>query len=370
MLLEGLHIPITTPFHPDGSVALSKLAANVARYSKTPAAGLIVLGPSGEPTLLSDDETRDVLRTAAEAAAPEKVLLASIARDSVRSVLALADFAAEQHYDAILVGVPQLPPLEYGGSILFMVDTKRREKARLHHRERLAFFQAVADRSPLPLVLFSRTGNLLPIPGSRELLAHPNIIGSVEACPSNNSSAERTHEHLEHYAIRREFTVTSTFAAVTSRMKLARESASTPALVSAASLAGSATAVAEPPPLAPTLRTRTKSVGFQILSGNSSSLLAALNAGATGIAPAFATCAPQACYEVYAAWKDGDAALAEEKQARIREAASLAESLGPGGLKYACDLNGYAAGLPRLPYLPPTGEQRAALETAMQGLRN
>ena len=67
MLLEGLYIPLTTPFHPDGRLNPRKLAANVVRYSKTPAAGLIVLGPSGEPTLLTDDETREVLRTAAEA---------------------------------------------------------------------------------------------------------------------------------------------------------------------------------------------------------------------------------------------------------------------------------------------------------------
>jgi len=75
MLLEGLHIPLTTPFHPDGRLNLPKLAANVARSSKSPAAGLIVLGPSGESTLLTDDEGRDVLRAAAQAAAPENVLL-------------------------------------------------------------------------------------------------------------------------------------------------------------------------------------------------------------------------------------------------------------------------------------------------------
>ncbi len=85
MLLEGLHIPLTTPFHPDGRLNPRKLAANVVRYSKTPAAGLIVLGPSGEPTLLSDNETREVLRTAAESAAPEKVLIAGISRDSVQA---------------------------------------------------------------------------------------------------------------------------------------------------------------------------------------------------------------------------------------------------------------------------------------------
>jgi 4-hydroxy-2-oxoglutarate aldolase len=152
-------------------------------------------------------------------------------------------------------------------------------------------------------------------------------------------------------------------------MKLTAEAAPAPALVSVGSLAGSAAAIAEPP-VTPALRTRIKSVGFQILSGNSGSLLDALNAGATAIAPAFAACAPQACYEIYAAWKDSDIPLAEEKQSRIREAAALAESLGPGGLKYACDLNGYAAGLPRLPHLAPDGAQRVALEVVMQGLRN
>ncbi|HWG16626.1 MAG TPA: dihydrodipicolinate synthase family protein [Acidobacteriaceae bacterium] len=355
MLLEGLHIPITTPFQADGSVALDKLERNVARYSKTLAAGLIVLGRSGEPTLLSDDETRDVLRTAAEAAAPEKVLLAGIARDSVRSVLALADFAAEQRYDAILIAAP----------------TTLTGRSKQRYDELLTFFQTIADRSLLPIVLArtnvrSSLDDVFPI-----IAAHSNVAGclnSLGATPSMHRFG--TNRLIQQTAsIRREVTVTSTFAAVTARM-LAAESAPTPALVSAQSLTGSATAIAGPLALAPVLRTRTKCIGFQILSGNSGSLLDALDDGATGIAPAFATAAPQACYEIYAAWKDGDAALAEEKQARIREAAALAESLGPGGLKYACDLNGYAAGLPRLPLLPPTGEQRAALEALMHPLRN
>ena len=44
MLLDGLHIPLSTPFHPDGRLNLPKLAANVTRYSHSPAAGFIVLG--------------------------------------------------------------------------------------------------------------------------------------------------------------------------------------------------------------------------------------------------------------------------------------------------------------------------------------
>jgi dihydrodipicolinate synthase/N-acetylneuraminate lyase len=99
-------------------------------------------------------------------------------------------------------------------------------------------------------------------------------------------------------------------------------------------------------------------------------MIEALRAGACGIAPAFAACAPQACYEVFAAWKDNDQPLAEEKQARLREAADLIANLGPGALRFACDLNGYYGGLPRLPHLPPTGEQRAAIERLLAPMRN
>ena len=63
MLLEGLQLPLTTPFYPDGSLNLRKLEHNVDRYSKTPAAGLAVLSEMGEPTMLSDEETRQALRS-------------------------------------------------------------------------------------------------------------------------------------------------------------------------------------------------------------------------------------------------------------------------------------------------------------------
>jgi 4-hydroxy-2-oxoglutarate aldolase len=366
MLLEGLHIPLTTPFHPDGRLNPRKLAANVVRYSKTPAAGFIVLGPSGEPTLLSDDETREVLRTAAEAAAPEKVLIAGISRDSVSATLAFANFAAENNYDAILVGVPTslgnaLPMPPKGSKIDIL------QQAQQSRLEQLAFFQAIADRSPLPLVLLSNSIQSVTIPNSVTLASHPNVIGIIDIGAAEIRQ-RRIRELSEGTAsIKRAVKVTHTFAALTARMELAAKSGHTPALVSASSLTGTATAVAEP---SLTVRTRTRSIGFQILSGNSSSLLDALNSGAVGIAPPFAACAPQACYEVFAAWKDQDQPLAQEKQARLFEAAALAEALSSRGLKFACDLNGYFGGLPRLPHLPPTGAERTELEQLMKPLRN
>ena len=346
MLFEGLFIPLTTPFHPDGRINLPRLAANVMRYSKSPAAGLIVLGATGEPTLLMDDETRDILRTAAQTAAPEKVLLAGAPRDSVRATLVLAELAGELLYDAILVGVPTILT------------------GNTENRELLLYFQSIADRSPLPVMLHS-AAHRIPQDAVVELAGHPRILGLLdsEARPAGIEAILRSTAKLE-----REVAVTPVFSAVTERMKAAASRASS-ALVSAGSLTADLPSTSAAPPTPPVLRTRTKSVGFQILTGNTQAKLDGLRAGATGAAPALAACAPQACYEVLAAWKDDDQPLAEAKQSRLCEAARLCEA-GIGSLKYACEINGYFGGWPRLPQLPPTGEQRAAIEHVMKPLRN
>jgi 4-hydroxy-2-oxoglutarate aldolase len=346
MLLEGLHIPLTTPFHSDGRLNVRKLESNAARYSKTPAAGLIVLGPYAEPTLLTDEETRETLHAAAIAAAPEKILLAGISRDSVHATLALADFAAKQSYDAILIGLP---------SILIS-----------ERRAMLTYFQTIADRSPLPVVLLSIATRRIPLEAAVELAAHPQLIALLDTA-SQPSEIEALLQRTS--AIKREVKVTPTFAAVTTRMLHAAATATSRAThISAESLSTTGTAIAES--LAATsIKTRTKAVGFQLLAGGTSTMLDSLRHGASAIAPAFSACAPQACYEVFAAWKDDDQPLAAEKNDRLQQAARCAEA-APGMLKFGCDLNGYFGGLPRLPLLPPTGEQREELEHLMGGMRN
>src|SRR5437870_12888048 len=103
MLLHGIFPPITTPFYPDGSVYFKKLEANVERYSKTPVAGIVVLGSTGEAVMLSDQERRDVLKVAREAATPGKVLLAGTGVESAIETLKLTEYAAELGYDVAMV---------------------------------------------------------------------------------------------------------------------------------------------------------------------------------------------------------------------------------------------------------------------------
>lgn len=355
MLLEGLQLPLTTPFYPDGRLNLRKLQHNVAAYSKTPVAGIAVLSEYGEPTALSDEETRQVLRAAIEAAAAEKVMLAGASRDSVLGTMSIADHAAGLGYDAVLVGQPS------------SLKAGNRPHA---SRELLTYFRSVADRSSIPLVLSSTDaahGGSLPAEVVIELAGHPRIIGLVDGDAATDRIAMLQQATS---AVKRDVTVTSVFAAVTGRMLSRLQPEATGAMLSADTLTGAGSAVAVAPPV-PALKTRTKLVGFQILAGNTTQMLDSLLTGAVGAMPPFAACAPQACYEVFAAWKDGDQGLAEEKQARLHAVANrLEDSLGISGIKFGCDLNGYFGGLPRLPKLPPTGNEREEIEMLMQGLRS
>ena len=348
MLLEGLHLPLTTPFYADGRLNLRKLEDNVAAYSKTPASAIAVLSRYGEPTLLSDDETRQALRGAMAAAAAEKVMLAGVSRDSVRETLAAAEQAAALAYDAVLVA----PTSFLEGAV-----------AARQAKELLTYFQTVADRVALPLVL-DASAAALPVEVAIELAAHPRILGLIDG----GLTPERVAQLKQGTAaVKREVTVTPVFAAVTRRMQAAEEN---PAMLSVKTLVGGGTSL-NVLPTASGMKTRTKVVGFQVLAGRTRTMLDALLAGATGAMPAFAACAPQAAYEVIAAWKDGDRPLAEEKQERLLAAASfLEEEGGAAAIKFGCDLNGYFGGLPRLPLLPPSGEDRARIELLLQGLRH
>jgi dihydrodipicolinate synthase/N-acetylneuraminate lyase len=351
MLLEGIFPAITTPFYPDGRVYLKKLEHNVERYSRSPAAGMAVLGSTGEAVMLSDDESRDVLRHAAHAAESDKVLLAGVARESLVETLRLAEYAADHEYDAILVRTPHYYGPQMGATAL------------------LTYYRTLADQSALPVVLYSipRFTHLeIPLEVVAELAQHPNIIGIKDS----SGSVERLTALVTatRSAPKRSVLVTPVFAAVTERMMVAETQAS---LMPVGMLSGDPLSmpIPMPPPILKAMRK--KEVGFQVLSGSAETLLAALEGGVSGAVLAFGAAAPQACQEIYTAWKENDPKIAAEKQERILAASRLvAGKYSIAGLKHACDLNGYYGGVPRIPLLPLTADQKDEVATAMTELRN
>ncbi len=345
MLLEGIFVPLTTPFYPDGRVYLRKLEHNVARYSLTPVAGMLVLGDAGEADGLSDAEMRAALEAAIAIAGAEKVMLAGVSRGSVKATLELAAVAAASGYDAVVVRAPRC-----------VLDQAMKA-------ERMTFFQAVADGCALPVVM---VGEGLSVEEVAELAGHWNVIGTVDEGGVERVQALRTATAEMSRAV----TVTAVFAAVTGRMVRANEAPEPGVFVSAESLSGGGAALAVAPPK-PALKTRVKRVGFQVLTGRTAGMLEAWQAGAVGAVPRLGPCAPQGCYEVWQAYKDEDLPLAEEKQARLLAAALRMEGWGGvAAIKYGCDWNGYYGGRPRLPLLALDAEAGLALEKALGGMRN
>lgn len=374
MLLHGIFPPITTPFYPDGRVYLKKLEHNVERYSKTPVAGIVVLGSTGEAVMLSDEERREVLRTARETCAAHKVLIAGTGAESAIETLRLTEYAAELGYDVALVRTP-------------FYYRPQMEPANI-----LAFYRTVADRSPIPIMVYSVpvfTNYDIPAELVIELSGHPNILGIKES-GGDVEKVRRMVEATRH--IKHSATVTETFEAVTPRMLRSSESKSVNDngdLVPIGALAAGAgqssatedaqqtesQARASRPPSAVNvvggLKTRQKEIGFQVLVGAAQTLHSSLEAGAVGAILAFACPAPTASYEIYAAWKEGDQQLARLKQERISHASiQVGSQLGISALKYAMDLNGYYGGLSRLPLLPLTADQKSEVERLMADLRN
>ena len=165
--------------------------------------------------------------------------------------------------------------------------------------------------------------------------------------------------------VKREARVTHDFQPVTARMMQKATAAPVGEFVSAGALAATASkpSSAAVEVIGGGLRSRHKEVGFQTVIGSGHRLHALLKLGAVGGFLAFAACAPTACYEVYAAFKDKDHKLADEKQLRIEAACiRIVSEMGIAGVKYAADVNGFYGGNPRLPLLPLTAAQRQEVE--------
>ena len=155
-IFSGVWIPIVTPLRA-GRVDHDALAALVKRLAAAVLAGFVVCATTGEAPLLDDDERVAVLGTVAASTALPLVMGA--AGTTAAEVLRRID-AAMRHAPAAFMVTP--PPY------------LRPSQAAL-----LAFFTAIADASPAPLVVYdipARTGVRLELDTLLALAAHPRIV--------------------------------------------------------------------------------------------------------------------------------------------------------------------------------------------------
>lgn len=178
MKLQGVFPALTTPFAPDGAVALGKLRENISRYNRLKLAGYLSVGSTGESVLLTYEEVQQVWQATREAAAPGKILIAGTGVDGTAQTIARARRAAEIGFDAALVKTPYYFKPQMTAAVLE------------------EHFRRVADASPIPILIYA-VPQYTGIPVNADLVArlagHPNIVGIKESSGNVQLASEIVH---------------------------------------------------------------------------------------------------------------------------------------------------------------------------------
>ncbi|WP_018179651.1 4-hydroxy-tetrahydrodipicolinate synthase [Jongsikchunia kroppenstedtii] len=175
MDLNGIFVPLITPFADDERIDLRALEALAHRAIDAGAAGLVALGTTGESSTLTPDE-RDAVATACVSvcrATGTPLIVGAGSNDTVATVRSV-DHVRDLGADAALVVVPYYSrPTESGV---------------------VAHFLHVADRSPIPVLVYNvphRTGVRLHAPALLELAGHPRIVGVKQSVGSVDDDTVR-----------------------------------------------------------------------------------------------------------------------------------------------------------------------------------
>jgi 4-hydroxy-2-oxoglutarate aldolase len=287
-VLQGIFPPLATPFDADGLLDLRAFEANFDTYAAHDLGGYLVLGSNGESPYL-DDEEREKLVRAARRGAGRKPLLVGTGQESTRATITFTRKAADLGADAALV----LTPNYYKAQMT--VEALRRH------------FEAVADASPIPVVLYSVPAftGLTFQPGLAAALAgHPRIMGMKES--SGDLSL------------------------------LGRIIASVPSR-------------------------------FAVACGSAPVLYPALCIGANAGVVAVSCCAPAVAVGLYRAFAEGDHARARRLQDVVTPLGlAITVTHGVAGLKAAIDLAGLHGGHVRAPLLPLGETARSEIAALLQ----
>jgi 4-hydroxy-2-oxoglutarate aldolase len=140
--LSGVFAPLTTPFDDQGNILPEKMASNVQKLNGSRLRGYLVLGTNGEFRSLSTSEQMEVLKTVVKTASPDKVIMAGTGAESTKISIDLCHQAAEigAHYGSLVTP--------------FFFAKKMSDHALINH------FIQVAEKSPIPVLLYNNPGNL------------------------------------------------------------------------------------------------------------------------------------------------------------------------------------------------------------------
>src|SRR5580704_17418124 len=98
MKLQGIFLPVTTPFNHAGELYRIKVQHNIEKFNRTSITGYVVCAKTGEGPCLSSEEKIRLWEWVAEYAAHEKLLIAATGMPGVHETVALTNHAATLGY--------------------------------------------------------------------------------------------------------------------------------------------------------------------------------------------------------------------------------------------------------------------------------
>lgn len=163
-MIEGSIVALITPMDEQGEVDYDGLERLITFHLSEKTDALLVLGTTGESSTLSSEEEEEILRFTVEKVNGKVPVIAGAGTNATKKTIERVNRFAELGADQVLVITPYYNKTSDAGL--------------------LAHFTAIADRSPVPIILYnvpSRTGMTIPIQVLERLAKHPKIIGIKEA---------------------------------------------------------------------------------------------------------------------------------------------------------------------------------------------
>jgi len=162
--MDGLGVPLATPFGDAGDVDHDALAELVSWVTDRGVDFLVPCGSNSESELLTADERAAVVETVVDAAPADVPVLAGTGSPGLRETREATERAAGAGAEGALVVTP------------FYYDHTESDVE--------AYYWEVADASPLPVYLYSvpkYTGHALAPRTVESLATHPNVAGMKDS---------------------------------------------------------------------------------------------------------------------------------------------------------------------------------------------
>ena len=154
----GVVVPMATPVK-NGSVDLEATAAIIRSFVEA-GVDTLVMGTTGEGNSVPQKEGIEMVRKAVETAQGRITIYAGVTGMCLKEQIAQIEGVKEAGADVAVAVLPAYYALE--------------------EEQMVAYYTALADASPLPLMLYNilaTTHLSIPVEAVRKLAAHPNIVG-------------------------------------------------------------------------------------------------------------------------------------------------------------------------------------------------